>query len=135
MVEVLAAMVIFSSSAVLLFGWMADASSRLSRLRTEQRLLFAQLSMIEYAKALNPMLSPEGEIMLADGVKLSWRSRQLGPSTLPGPRGNLYEAALFEVELRAEAGWGEVPAQQLLLAGWKQVREGGQINPFGGGGG
>lgn len=135
MVEVLAAMVIFSSSAVLLFGWMADASSRLARLRAEQRLLFAQLSVIEYAKTLNPMQAPQGDIQLADGVKVSWRSRQVGPATLPGPRGNLYEAALFEVELKAEAGWGEVPSQQLLLAGWKQVREGGQINPFGGGGG
>ncbi len=131
MVEVLAAMVIFSTGAVLLFGWMADASTRLGRLRAEQRQLFVQLSSIEFAKTLNPMAEPRGEVYMADGVQLTWTSRLLGAVDGAGLRGGLYEVALFEVELMAKAPWGTVPAQRIRLAGWKQVRNASDNNVFG----
>lgn len=123
MVEVLAAMVIFSTGAVLLFGWMADASNRLARLRAEQRQLFVQLSALEFSKTLNPMQAPNGQARLADGVLLSWKSRPLGGIDAAGWRGGLYEVGLYEVELEAEAAWGVVPSQRLRLAGWRQTRE------------
>lgn len=123
MVEVLAAMVIFSTGAVLLFGWMADASNRLARLRAEQRQLFVQLSALEFSKTLNPMQQPSGQARLADGVLLSWKSRPLGGIDAAGWRGGLYEVGLYEVDLEAEAAWGVVPAQRLRLAGWRQTRD------------
>jgi general secretion pathway protein I len=133
LIEVLAAMVIFSTGAVVLFGWMADASNRLAVLRAEQRQLFVQLSAIEFAKVLNPMVEPRGQVKLGDGVLLSWQSRPLGDIDEAGFRGGLYEVGLYEVEIKGEASWGEVPLQRLRLAGWRQVREVTQVNPFGGG--
>ncbi len=134
MVEVLAAMVIFSTGAVVLFGWMADASNRLGRLRAEQRQLFVQLSAIEHAKTLNPMSEPRGQVQLADGVQLSWTSRQLGATDGAGLRGGLYEVALYEVEMTAQAPWGAIPPQRMRLAGWRQVRDASDNNLFGAGG-
>lgn len=132
MVEVLAAMVIFSTGAVLLFGWMGDTSNRLARLRAEQRQLFVQLSAIEFAKTLNPMQEAQGRVQLADGVLLSWQSRLLGGIDEAGWRGGLYEVGLYEVEMRAEAQWGQVPVQSLKLAGWRQVRDAGDNQLFSG---
>lgn len=133
LVEVLAAMVIFSTGAVVLFGWMADAANRLGRLRSEQRQLFVQLSAIEFAKTLNPMSEPRGTERLADGVVLRWQSRVVGGVDAAGWRGGLYEVALYEVELAAAAEWGEVPTQRIRLAGWRQVRAASDNNLLGAG--
>lgn len=130
MVEVLAAMVIFSAGAVVLFGWMASASERLAKVRAEQRALFVELSAIEFAKTLNPMLQPRGRVEMADGVTLTWQSRPLGPIDAAGFRGGLYEVALYEVELKPTAAWGAVPMQRVRLAGWRQVRRAGEDQLF-----
>ncbi len=123
MVEVLAAMVIFSVGAVLLFGWMSNAAERLGRLRGEQRQLFAQLATLEFAKSLNPMAQPDGELVLADGLRLRWGATRIGEvDAAGGIHGSLYEVALYEVVFRADSKWGELPQQAMTIAGWRQVR-------------
>ncbi len=123
MVEVLAAMVIFSVGAVLLFGWMSNAAERLGRLRGEQRQLFAQLATLEFAKSLNPMAQPDGELVLADGLRLRWGATRIGEvDAAGGIHGSLYEVALYEVVFRVDSQWGELPQQAMTIAGWRQVR-------------
>ena len=60
MIEVMAAMVIFSTGAVILFGWIAQMATRLSTLEVEQARLFAELSALEFTRSLNPMLQGKG---------------------------------------------------------------------------
>lgn len=130
MVEVLAAMVIFSAGAVILFGWISQVADRLGRLSIEQRQLFVGLAAVEYAKTINPMLQPSGVVQLPDNVTLNWTSKQEG--RLENPRGALaiYEVALYRVDLVARRG-SDATTDSVYLAGWRQVREMSNINPFG----
>ena len=103
MIEVLAAMVIFSTGATVLFGWIGQTSERLARLAGEQRELFTDMVVLEYMKTVNPMLEPAGEIRLSDGVLLRWQSERLpGDDTVRGP-GSLYELGLYRVKVRVSA--------------------------------
>lgn len=134
MVEVLAAMVIFSAGAAVLFTWIGQTSDRLGRLSAEQRDLFGELVALEYMKTVNPMLNPEGEVQLADGTRLRWTSRRShGSDTIRRP-GSLYEVGLYDVQVTV--GRREQGEQQskLLLAGWRQERQKSTQSPISGGG-
>jgi prepilin-type N-terminal cleavage/methylation domain-containing protein len=76
MVEVVAAMVIFCSAAAVLFSWIGQVAQRVGAFQEEQRVLFAQMRGIEYAKTINPMARPQGSQMFADGVRLQWTAKQ-----------------------------------------------------------
>jgi prepilin-type N-terminal cleavage/methylation domain-containing protein len=130
MIEVLAAMVIFSSGAAVLFGWIGQVADRIGKLSVEQRALFVELTALEYLKTLNPMLEPAGRVELPDAVSLRWSSALVGDIEPTRPSGSLYEVGLYRVELRAVSGATEV-SQTVMLAGWRQVRELKQSNPFG----
>lgn len=129
MVEVLAAMVIFSAGAVVLFGWIGQVADRLGRLTAEQRELFVRLSAVEYAKTINPMLQPQGKVDLPDGVMLRWSSRLAVESDRPKVV-DLYETALYRVELVAVRESAEPVKSSVYLAGWRQLREPASNNPF-----
>jgi hypothetical protein len=102
---------------------MSNAAERLGRLRGEQRQLFAQLATLEFAKSLNPMAQPDGELVLADGLRLRWGATRIGEvDAAGGIHGSLYEVALYEVVFRADSKWGELPQQAMTIAGWRQVR-------------
>lgn len=131
-VEVLAAMVIFSAGAVVLFGWIGQAADRLRRLTVEQRQLFVRLTTLEFAKTINPMLQPQGTVDLADGVTLRWSSRLAVEGDTP-KLVELYETALYRVELAAVREGGAEVKSSVYLAGWRQVREAQKSNPFAGG--
>lgn len=122
MIEVLAAMVIFSSGAVVLFGWIGQTADRLGRLSREQTQLFGELRAIEYLRTLNPMLHPAGEATLGE-ARFRWTAQAIGselPSRTPtGTEGN-YVVQLFRVRLWVDGG---DPSERMLwLAGWRQVR-------------
>lgn len=135
MVEVLAAMVIFSAGAAVLFPWIGQSSDRLGRLSDEQRVLFAELASLEYMKTVNPMLQPHGEVRLLDGYRLHWRSRQLGAGETVRRPGSLYDVGLFQVDVSLDLGDRQKPHESSLqLAGWRQVRERSSQGPIGGGG-
>lgn len=134
MVEVLAAMVIFSTGAVLLFSWIGQANDRLGRLAEEQRVLFAELTALEFLKTLNPMLAPVGEAELADGVKLHWSSRQLGDGETVRRPGSLYEIGLYQVKVSVEVPRHAVRESSVQIAGWRQVKDKSSQAPIMGGG-
>jgi len=132
MVEVLAAMVIFSAGAAVLFGWIGQVADRLGRLTTEQRQLFVRLAALEYAKTINPMLQPEGAVELPDRVSLRWSSQlAAGQPERSLDAAAVYEVALYRVELVASGGAaGAASRSSVLLAGWRQVREVQSGTPF-----
>ena len=123
MIEVLAAMVIFSAGATVLFGWIGQTSERLALLAREQRELFTDMAALEYMKTVNPMLDPAGEVRLADGVRLRWQSDRLpGDDTVRRP-GSLYELGLYRVKIQVAAPQQAVRESSVQLAGWRQVRQ------------
>ena len=64
LLEVIAAMVIFSAGATVLFSWIGQTATRLRTVGSEQRQLFGQLAALEFARTLNPMLRPSGELAM-----------------------------------------------------------------------
>lgn len=134
MIEVLAAMVIFSLGAVVLFGWISQTADRLVRLNTEQKQLFAELLALEYVRTLNPMERPAGEQALA-GARLRWRATPVGteaPARTPAGAEGVYAVQLYRTALRVESDGGTTSEQVVLLAGWRQTRpisSGGLFDP------
>ena len=116
MIEVIAAMVIFSSAAVVLFSWVGQVAQRLGVYQQEQRALFAAMLSLEFAKSLNPMYRPQGSEKLADSVELRWDSQLLREVEPTFARGGLYEVGLYRVTLRME-GEGLVPQEREVLRG------------------
>lgn len=77
MIEVLAAMVIFSTGAVVLFSWITGTADRLNRLGQEQNQLFGELAALEYARSLNPMQQPSGSTKVGD-TTVEWQAQPIG---------------------------------------------------------
>lgn len=132
LLEVMAAIVIFGTGAAILFGWIGQMATRLSVLGGEEQRLFQSLSAIEYARSINPMLQPEGDVALGD-LRLSWTSRPVGEQaparTSSGARG-LYVVGLYELTLQALTPQGDQSETVVLQAGWRQVRQRGNDTPF-----
>lgn len=133
MIEVLAAMVIFSAGAVVLFGWIGQAADRMGRLAVEQKQLFAELAALEFAKSLNPMRQPTGTINVAQ-TELHWTSTAIGVEKMArevGGTDGAYMVQLYRVRIEALAQDGSAAERSLLLAGWRQTRPVRRIDPFG----
>lgn len=124
LIEVLAAMVIFSTGAVILFGWISQTADRLGRLDREQQTLFGELTGLEFARTVNPMLQPQGEAEI-DRVRIDWTAVPVGdesPVRAGAGEGN-YIVRLFRLQLRTQAGDAQPTSRSIYLAGWReQVR-------------
>lgn len=133
MIEVLAAMVVFSTGAVVLFGWIGQTADRLGKLQNEQIALFNELSALAYMRSLNPMRDPQGEVRLND-ARLRWTALPVGseqPSRGPTGLEGIYVVQLYKVDLRVDIDRKPPVERSLWLAGWRQVRAAGTVNPFG----
>ncbi|MEO3712043.1 PulJ/GspJ family protein [Roseateles flavus] len=131
MIEVLAAMVIFSSSAVVLFSWLGQTSDRLSKLQVEQQRLFAELDALEYIKGLNPMAQPEGEVRIGE-QRIRWSSKAVGdalPTKAPSGGVGVYVVQLFSVKVTSFAPNSQSD-QTIHLIGWKQTQDARRELPF-----
>jgi general secretion pathway protein I len=125
LLEVLAAIVIFSAGATVLFSWIGQTAQRLQTVSVEQQQLFAQLTALEFARGLNPMAQPSGETVLGQS-RVSWQAAAVGEEsavrTLTGSTG-LYVVRLYQVELRVQQAKLGPSKQSLYLAGWRQVKK------------
>jgi general secretion pathway protein I len=133
LLEVLAAIVIFSLGASVLFSWIGQTANRLRTVGTEQQQLFAQLAALEFARTLNPMQEPAGELALGNS-RVSWRATAVGEEspvrTLTGAPG-WYLVRLYDLSLTVEQDKLGRSQQQLFLAGWRQVKKNQKELPFG----
>jgi general secretion pathway protein I len=133
LLEVLAAIVIFSLGATVLFSWIGQTASRLRTVSTDQRQLFAQLNSLEFARGLNPMQEPTGTLALGNS-RVLWQATPVGEEspvrTLTGSPG-WYVVRLYEVKLSVEQDKLGTVQQQLYLAGWRQVKKQQKELPFG----
>jgi general secretion pathway protein I len=133
LLEVLAAIVIFSLGAGVLFSWIGQTANRLRTVGAEQQQLFAQLAALEFARTLNPMQEPSGELALGNS-RVSWRATAVGEEspvrTLTGAPG-WYVVRLYDLSLTVEQDKLGRSQQQLFLAGWRQVKKSQKELPFG----
>lgn len=133
MIEVLAAMVIFASSAVVLFSWIGQTADRLGKLHTEQQQLLGELAALDYLRGLNPMAESKGQVQLG-GWALSWEAQPLNAVEMvrndAGSEG-AYQVQLYKVQASLRNGAGLPTELSLVLAGWKRVKETKSVLPFG----
>lgn len=133
LIEVLAALVIFSTGAVVLFGWIGQTAERLGKMQREQTALSNELSALAYMRSLNPMREPQGDVRVNE-TRLRWSALPVG-SELPsrGPTGleGIYVVQLYKVDLQVEVERQPPRERSLWLAGWRQVRAAASANPFG----
>jgi general secretion pathway protein I len=132
LLEVMAAMVIFSIGAAVLFSWIGQTAARLRTVSSEQEQLFAQLAAIEFVRTLNPMAQPSGEILLG-ASKVVWKASQVGeesPVRTASGMAGLYVVRLYQLDLTVELDKVGASKQSLYLAGWRQVKKVGKDLPF-----
>ena len=132
MIEVIAAMVIFSAGAVVLFGWIGQTAARLGKLSLEQQKLFSELAALEFVRTLNPMQRPNGEAVVGTS-RIRWQATPVGqeaPSHNPAGGPGIYIVQLYSLKLEVETERQERSDQSLYLAGWRQTRAARGANPF-----
>lgn len=78
LLEVIVALVILSTSGLVLFGWINQNLATVTRLRESQARSQLQLEGVSWLATINPALEPEGEREVA-GLRLTWRSELLEP--------------------------------------------------------
>lgn len=132
MIETLAAMVIFSASAVVLFSWIGQTADRLAKLNVEQRRLFGELAALEYMRVVNPMGKQSGGALL-EGSELSWEATPVGAEeavrATVGGAGN-YVVQLYKVQVTLRQASVSDSQQSIYLAGWRQTAEVRRELPF-----
>jgi general secretion pathway protein I len=132
MVEVLAAMVIFSSGAVVLFGWISQTAQRLALVNREQAQLFGELAALEYLRSLNPTRRPTGDETIGE-ARVRWQSTPVGSeqaTRLPSGAEGIYVVRLYEVQVTVDAAEAGRTERSLWLPGWRQIRPGAATLPF-----
>ena len=132
MIEVIAAMVIFSAGAVVLFGWIGQTADRLGKLGVEQDKLFSELAALEFVRTLNPMQRTSGEAVVGT-ARIRWQATPVGqeaPSHNPAGGQGIYIVQLYRLNLQVETERKERSDQSLYLAGWRQTRAARGANPF-----
>lgn len=125
LLEVIVALVILSTSGLVLFGWISQNLATATRLRESQARSQLQLEGISWLAVINPAVEPEGERELGD-LRLNWRTTLVEPMRneydsggllLPRWAIGLYRAnaVVTHVKTGLHVEWEQV------MAGWKPV--------------
>jgi general secretion pathway protein I len=127
LLETLAALVVLSSGATVMFTWFAQNAAVLGRLKVAEEVERVRLDAMEYVRTVNPVERPRGDVTL-NQYRLVWTSRQSADTVrtvneLGTPA--RYEISLYEltVILTPTEGAAREPATQftLPLAGYRLV--------------
>jgi general secretion pathway protein I len=102
LLETLAALVILSAGATVMFTWFAQNAAVLGRLKVAEEVERLRLEATEYVRTLNPVERPRGDVTL-NQYRLAWTSRQSADTVrtvneLGTPA--RYEISLYELTVR-----------------------------------
>ena len=133
LLEVIVALVILSTSGLVLFGWINQNLATATRLRESQARSQLQLEGVSWLATINPAAEPEGERELP-GLRLAWRTTLVEPvhpeytfgnSFLPRWALGLYrvQASITRLDDGVRADWEQI------AAGWKPVRAATGVEP------
>lgn len=122
LIEVMVALVILSTSGLVLFSWISHNLATATRLRESQASSQLQLEGVAWLQTVNPATEPEGERELS-GLRLTWRSMLVEPMRTEFDHGGLLlprwalglyrvNATVTRIETGRRAEWVQ------LVAGW-----------------
>lgn len=125
LLEVIVALVILSTSGLVLFGWINQNLATATRLRESQARSQLQIEGVSWLATINPAIEPEGEREMG-GLRLSWRTTLVEPmrteftyggSLLPRWMIGLYRvnASITRMDGGVRAEWEQV------ATGWRPV--------------
>lgn len=103
LLEAIVALAVFASAGMALFAWINTNLANAARLQEFE--ISSRLSAIatEWVQTLNPVERGRGEVMLEEGLRLRWDSRQITPRTdtapFPGGQSTPFDLALFQVQV------------------------------------
>lgn len=105
LLEAIVALALFAGAGMALFGWINSSIAQAARLQRSEVETRLQASGTEWVKALDLAKAPAGNIELAPGIRLAWRSTPLGPPTpaapFPGASESLSHVVLYRVDVLA----------------------------------
>jgi general secretion pathway protein I len=125
LLEVIVALVILSTSGLVLFGWISQNLATATRLRESQARSQLQLEGISWLAVINPAVEPEGERELGD-LRLSWRTTLVEPMRNEYDSGGLLQSRWTIGLYRANAvvthlKTGLHVEWEQVMAGWRPV--------------
>jgi general secretion pathway protein I len=123
LLEVIVALVILSTSGLVLFAWINQNLATASRLRESQARSQLQLEGVSWLATINPAAEPSGEREMS-GLRLTWQATLVEPmrseftygdSLMPRWMIGLYrvKASIARADGRLSADWEQV------IAGWQ----------------
>lgn len=126
LIEAIVALVLIASVGMALFSWINASIITLNRVQEINAQSEATRNIIEYMNAINPMITPEGEVDFGS-YRATWQA-EISTDVKDGanyPRGvGLYQLAMYRTIIKARKASGE-PWFDLTLqqVGYKKIRE------------
>jgi general secretion pathway protein I len=127
LLETLAALVVLSAGATVMFTWFAQNAAVLGKLKVAEEIERVRLEALEYVRTVNPVDRPRGEVTL-NQYRLAWTSRQSAETVRTANELGTparYEISLYELTVRLTPtdGASSDPISQFTLpvAGYKVV--------------
>lgn len=133
LLEMIAALTILAIGSGVLFSWLGQTTSQLTRFEMQEKASLARLQAINFLSAQNPALVPEGKQSF-DDFRMEWKSEpvsEVRETFSPSGGLGLYQISLYQVKVsvfdRKSQPWFSFP---LKLVGYKQVRTPSTGTPF-----
>lgn len=128
LLEAIVALVIFSMTAIALFGWQATNLHTLERAEAHARNNTLVRSTLGLLAGVNPMLTPTGELPLGS-LTIKWTAKEVQPvksgvTALGLP--SIFDMGLFLLDVQVLDGDHLVTTFQVRQVGYKQVRSSGK---------
>ena len=126
LIEAIVALVLIGSVGMALFSWINTNIITLNRVQEINAQNEATRNIIEYMNAINPMITPQGEVSFGS-YRVTWQA-EISTDVKDGahyPRGvGLYQLAMYRTSIKAGKSSGE-PWFDLTLqqVGYKKIRE------------
>lgn len=126
LIEAIVALVLIGSTGMALFGWINTNIITLNRVQEINAQSEATRNIIEYMNAVNPMITPEGDVSFGS-YRVTWQA-EVSSDIKDGanyPKGvGFYQLAMYRTNIKARKvsgePWFDITLQQV---GYKKVRE------------
>lgn len=124
LLEAIVALALISLTGTAIFSWLNQSLSNLSTLNRHQAEAIKFDNALAYLKTVNPMQSPQGEVVLGD-TTISWTSELVEePARVVGKRGNptTYAMALYVMNVRVVEANGRPVTFNMRQVGYLDER-------------
>lgn len=128
LLEAIVALVIFSMTAIALYGWQSTNMLTIQRAEAHARQNALVRSTLGVLAQVNPMLTPAGELRMSE-LTIQWTSQTVQPvksgvSALGMP--SIFDLGLYQLDVKVLDGDKELARFKVRQVGYKQVRSSGK---------